>query len=101
MYIDAEVRGAVEGEDEVVIPVDCDYVEADEDDIREWVYHELEDMFPDKNVNYNFEIVNLDEVINALSEFVSTDEESYDDEDDDDNDWKFSDDDDDEENDWD
>lgn len=50
----------------VRVPVDIDYVEDNEDSVHTWVVNELEDMFGRPFMNEDFEITNMDELIEEI-----------------------------------
>ncbi len=54
---------------EVVVPVDQDYVEADYQEVNDWVGHELERMFGRAFSTYDFDVVNAFDVVDDLSSF--------------------------------
>lgn len=59
--------------DEMTIAIDSDYVNADKDDINEWVINELETQFKIKfMVNY-FTITNIDDIVEEINyeEFIA------------------------------
>ena len=52
---------------EVVVPVDQDYVEADYQEVYDWVEHELERMFGRSFIRHDFDVVNMLDVVDDLS----------------------------------
>lgn len=48
------------------IPVDMDYVSADSAEVIEWVRNELEEMFGHSFNDEDFEIVNMDEILEDI-----------------------------------
>lgn len=53
--------------DYVRVPVDMDYVEADYESVHDWVSNELETMFGRSFMREQFTIVNMDEIVEAIS----------------------------------
>ena len=71
MKIDAKVEfsssaAAKLGRDYVNVPVDIDYVEDNEDAVNEWVLIELESMFGQSVKHDDFNVTNMDEVIEDI-----------------------------------
>lgn len=73
-------------EDIIIVPVDDDYVDADEDSISEYVGNELEDIYG-RSFNYRmaYEILNMEDLIDDISSRLGRygnddDEDGYDDE---------------------
>lgn len=71
MKIDAKVEfspsaAAKLGHDQVKVQVDIDYVEDNEDAVNEWVLIELENMFGQPFKYDDFQITNMDEVIEDI-----------------------------------
>ena len=69
--IDAKVKfsPAIEKElnkSQVLIPVDCEWTEADVDEITDVVRYDLESMFDRKFNNEDFEITNMDELMEEV-----------------------------------
>ena len=50
----------------VKIPVDMDYVSADSAEVTEWVRNELEEMFGCSFNDEDFEITNMDEILEEI-----------------------------------
>ena len=50
----------------VKVPIDIDYVESNEQDVRDWIVHELEEKYIGKEINYNFEVENIQDIIDDL-----------------------------------
>lgn len=69
MKIDAKVWNANVDEPETleIIGVDEDYVEADVDEIRAYIIDELEAKRPAAKINYNFEVQNLQDIIEDIA----------------------------------
>ena len=71
MKIDAKVEfspsaAAKLGHDQVKVQVDIDYVEDNEDAVNEWVLIELENMFGQSFKYDDFQVTNMDEVIEDI-----------------------------------
>lgn len=73
MKIDARIKFKEDiakelGKDGVDVPVDIDYVEADEDIIIAWIMDELENMF--KRIFYveDFKVTNMAELVEELKD---------------------------------
>ena len=71
MKIDAKIEFSNEvakvlDRDWIRVPVDIDYVEDSEDSVHAWVVNELEEMFGRPFMNDDFEIKNMDEVIEEI-----------------------------------
>ena len=50
----------------VKVPVDIDYVESNEQAVRDWIANELEERYPSKEINYSFEVENMQDIIEDL-----------------------------------
>lgn len=71
MKIDAKVEFSKEiaeqlDRDFVRVPVDIDYVESDEQDIKSWVANELESMFGRSFMQEDFEVKNMEDIIEDI-----------------------------------
>lgn len=72
-------------DDVVIVPVDDDYVDANEDDIIEYVGNELEDIYG-QSFGYRmaYEILNMEDLVDDISSrlgrYRNDDEDEYDDE---------------------
>lgn len=71
MKIDANVEfsqsaAAKSGCIQTKVPVDIDYVEDNEDAVNEWVLIELENMFGQSFKHDDFQVTNMDEVIEDI-----------------------------------
>jgi uncharacterized membrane protein len=51
----------------VRVPVDMDYVEGNEQDIRSWIANELEDMFGRSFMQEDFEVKNMEDIIEEIN----------------------------------
>ena len=75
----------IKSDDVVIVPVDDDYVDANEDDIIEYVGNELEDIYG-ASFCYRtaYEILNMEDLIDDISSrlgrYGNDDEDGYDDE---------------------
>ena len=72
MKIDAKIEFDAKATEEfgcscMCVPVDIDYVHADEADIREWVGNELAEAFGRSISDSCFEITNMQELIQKIS----------------------------------
>ena len=72
MKIDAKVRfnDTLANEldrDTVSVPVDIDYVEGNRESVVEWVRQELEEMFGRSFCDEDFEILNIDEIVEDIT----------------------------------
>ena len=72
MKIDAEVELSESKENDygqsfVKIPVDIDYVEANHDSINEWVRNALEEKFNGVFYDDDFEVVNIEAIIEEIA----------------------------------
>lgn len=71
MKIDAKIIFSKEVADKldrswIRVPVDIDYVESNEDSIREWVMNELNEVFNQAFCYEDFEITNMDEILEEI-----------------------------------
>ena len=72
MKIDAKVEFSDEVASQlersfVRVPVDMDYVEGNEQDIRSWIANELEDMFGRSFMQEDFEVKNMEDIIEEIN----------------------------------
>ena len=67
MKIDAIVNDPFSGcTGYVKVPVDIDYVESNEQAVRDWIANELEERYPNKEINYSFEVENMQDILEDL-----------------------------------
>ena len=71
MKIDAKIIFSKEVADKldrswIRVPVDIDYVESNEDSIKEWVMNELNEVFNQAFCYEDFEITNMDEIFEEI-----------------------------------
>ena len=74
MKIDAIVNDPFVGcSGYVKVPIDVDYVESDEPSIRDWIANELEEKYIGREINYGFEVENMQDILEDLksNEFES------------------------------
>ena len=50
----------------VKVPIDIDYVESNEQAVRDWIVHELEEKYIGKEINYSFEVENMQDILDDL-----------------------------------
>ena len=50
----------------VKVPIDIDYVESNEQAVRDWIVYELEKRYSGKEINYSFEVENMQDIIEDL-----------------------------------
>jgi len=55
------------GHNRTSVAVDMDYVEANEDAVKEWVANELEAMFGRSFANDQFTITNIDDIVESIN----------------------------------
>ena len=72
MKIDAKVEFSDEVASQlersfVRVPVDMDYVEGNEQDITSWIANELEDMFGRSFMQEDFEVKNMEDIIEEIN----------------------------------
>ena len=55
------------GESFVKVPVDIDYVEGNDDSVKEWVRNALEEKYGDAFGDEDFTITNLDDIVEDIA----------------------------------